>query len=1136
MKRILILLSVLFYFPLIMNGQIDPTTSLKPGSQSNAQILVTDTTASSTKKGQFKYTKLSDEVTRIINSNNSLAPVITSSGFPTTAPTKLGTRFFNLTTGGKYVYVGNNIWELANLIESINAPKKTETYNTQTYYNYTGQWYDINNAATLKYSDADEAWILPAEASVYTYNAVPKPYTYYSSTTGARKINEFTDYITKQKYIGNILDSTYRATSPAYVITPPSLSDDTIINGLGARIINTTAPRIYNGIIYNWSKAAQSWTTDDIGDIQKTQLTSIVQNSLVDTLYDYTALRNYTGKSNTIIIKKAGIAGTFVKDVSVTSDDGGINIFGNSIGWKRQGVTDIGYADWYEMVKGNSTVTQQVYNYTCIMNMQKLGLIVQLGEGTYKIQSTYSGTTHTNNNIVRGIDSIKTKVVLMNTMRYGVDTTWGYVNSLIGNNTLWENMWISTNNYENGTYGDATGQYIISACFYTSSQSAKPKMIYNIFRNCKITGNVTIAIRGNRANCSSDDEYLALSAGEIALYNCSTDRNSVVIAVDNIKYDVLKMKDTRLRNIYAPTMTRSNSVASPQSRDCGQVFLENVDLRNEAPIANNQTYLNIATVKTDAEGFVKNCKINGLWTTNLNTEVAPYYITTSKQIIDENSVYEHLYGNSATERCVIRGKESKKMRFINVTWFNDVTDFVKGGAMTSTTQALSTIDKTNLISRLFFLNPTGTVKDSKFEFINCNISDPYINYSSDLRTTQNFVLDKNTKIKIGYVANPKLALYSSSSVTPSAIFADYYVSSGASPDTSGTCNFLNEADWTIGGSDSSEIRVYSLGAIEPLTSGTIDTVIDYDIWRERGTYTIPKDVMVTFTPQQARVGDFSPTVIGGGYGIKQTSLYNPTKGTICQRLVGNAYLSKLYVNKSAWNNALFLYNPAQTSTTSIQSVETDTINICRGYLYDALYYCKDSLPMFANIYVDGILTTGDKFSVEYKIGLANSYRGHKFMQENGSIIDLTADSNVSDTTYIKPSVPTPFRLALIRNAVSTMYTTQGWRWTLSKTNTVRSINIRFTTKYNYNVNNSATGTTTDATVSVVDKSGTATLVTGTVTINNTSITATTKIRVYHKTAAGVVGVLSTTRVNGTSFTIVSSSSADTSDVEWEIVN
>lgn len=62
--------------------------------------------------------------------------------------------------------------------------------------------------------------------------------------------------------------------------------------------------------------------------------------------------------------------------------------------------------------------------------------------------------------------------------------------------------------------------------------------------------------------------------------------------------------------------------------------------------------------------------------------------------------------------------------------------------------------------------------------------------------------------------------------------------------------------------------------------------------------------------------------------------------------------------------------------------------------------------------------------------------------------------------------------------------------------------------------------------------GVATLVAGTVTVTNTSVTANTRVAAFRQAAGGTLGHLSATKVNGTSFTITSSSNADTSTVAW----
>jgi hypothetical protein len=65
--------------------------------------------------------------------------------------------------------------------------------------------------------------------------------------------------------------------------------------------------------------------------------------------------------------------------------------------------------------------------------------------------------------------------------------------------------------------------------------------------------------------------------------------------------------------------------------------------------------------------------------------------------------------------------------------------------------------------------------------------------------------------------------------------------------------------------------------------------------------------------------------------------------------------------------------------------------------------------------------------------------------------------------------------------------------------------------------------------------GQATLVGGTVTVSNTSVTANTRIFVTVSTAGGTQGHLSTSKVANTSFTITSTSGTETSTVDWFLV-
>jgi hypothetical protein len=65
--------------------------------------------------------------------------------------------------------------------------------------------------------------------------------------------------------------------------------------------------------------------------------------------------------------------------------------------------------------------------------------------------------------------------------------------------------------------------------------------------------------------------------------------------------------------------------------------------------------------------------------------------------------------------------------------------------------------------------------------------------------------------------------------------------------------------------------------------------------------------------------------------------------------------------------------------------------------------------------------------------------------------------------------------------------------------------------------------------------GTATLVAGTVTVSNTSVTANTRIFYSVQAPGGTQGFLSVARVAGTSFTLTSTSATDTSVVAWFLV-
>jgi hypothetical protein len=69
------------------------------------------------------------------------------------------------------------------------------------------------------------------------------------------------------------------------------------------------------------------------------------------------------------------------------------------------------------------------------------------------------------------------------------------------------------------------------------------------------------------------------------------------------------------------------------------------------------------------------------------------------------------------------------------------------------------------------------------------------------------------------------------------------------------------------------------------------------------------------------------------------------------------------------------------------------------------------------------------------------------------------------------------------------------------------------------------------------RTGTATLVAGTVTVSTTAVSANSSILVSRHTPGGTVGDLSVpTRTAGTSFVINSANAADTSTIDWLVIN
>lgn len=110
----------------------------------------------------------------------------------------------------------------------------------------------------------------------------------------------------------------------------------------------------------------------------------------------------------------------------------------------------------------------------------------------------------------------------------------------------------------------------------------------------------------------------------------------------------------------------------------------------------------------------------------------------------------------------------------------------------------------------------------------------------------------------------------------------------------------------------------------------------------------------------------------------------------------------------------------------------------------------------------------------------------------------------------------------------------------SDTNIDLNLTPKGTGGINANANLTATGYARSAGVRVYEgvnaKMGTATLVAGTATVSNTSVTANSRIFLTSQADGGMPGAVRvSSRVAGTSFTITSSSGSDTSTVAWMIV-
>jgi hypothetical protein len=102
---------------------------------------------------------------------------------------------------------------------------------------------------------------------------------------------------------------------------------------------------------------------------------SIAANT-VDTVYDYAALRAYTGVSTSVLVRKSGVSGIFQRTPSVTSDNGGTQIFGNGVGWSRMDDGDVNI-EWF----GASTAASN--NFVAIQAAINTGKAIRLPNGEY---------------------------------------------------------------------------------------------------------------------------------------------------------------------------------------------------------------------------------------------------------------------------------------------------------------------------------------------------------------------------------------------------------------------------------------------------------------------------------------------------------------------------------------------------------------------------------------------------------------------------------------------------------------------------------------------------------------------------------------------------------------------------------
>jgi hypothetical protein len=106
---------------------------------------------------------------------------------------------------------------------------------------------------------------------------------------------------------------------------------------------------------------------------------------------DYPALREYAGGATSVFVLAPGIAGTFVRDATVTVDNGGTEIVGVH-GWKR--VFDPGFyeAVWFG-VKADGATEDYPAAQACI-TAAPIGSTIELPAGVLVIGTAFSGIKH----------------------------------------------------------------------------------------------------------------------------------------------------------------------------------------------------------------------------------------------------------------------------------------------------------------------------------------------------------------------------------------------------------------------------------------------------------------------------------------------------------------------------------------------------------------------------------------------------------------------------------------------------------------------------------------------------------------------------------------------------------------------